>query len=284
MRACQKYKVIYHHNDKYPISLMCRYFEVSRSGYYDWIKKMEKQDKDALIGEMICQCHKETDKTYGYRRVTDWIARKGLKMNRKKVLRIMNKYGMLSEIRRPRPLYVRKQQLMKYDNLLGRDFSADKPNQKWVTDVSYIKTKKGELYLSVIKDLYDNFIVAYDIAEANDNALVFRTLKKAKKVVACEPILHSDQGFQYTSAEYFELTKKYNITISMSRAATPLDNACAENFFGTLKCECIYRHPPADNQEARLLIEEYIDFYNYRRIQLKTKLTPFEFRCQSLTA
>lgn len=221
MRACQKYKVIYHHNDKYTISVMCRYFEVSRSGYYDWIKQIEKQDKDAPIGEMIDQCYKETDKTYAYRRVTDWLMRKGLKMNRKKVLRIMNKYGMLSEIRRPRPLHLKKNQLMKYDHLLGRAFSADKPNQKWVTDVSYIKTKKGEFYLSVIKDLYDNFIVAYDIAEANDNDLVFRTLKKAKKVVAREPILHSDQGFQYICAEYFELTKiqHYNLNVKSANAS-----------------------------------------------------------------
>lgn len=284
MRAYQKYRVIYHHKKEYPISGMCRYLKISRSGYYDWVRKMEKQDKDAVIGEMIRQCHAETDRTYGYRRVTEWLTRKGIKINQKKVLRIMNKYGMLSEIRRPRPLYMRKQQLMKYDNLLDRNFRADKPNQKWVTDISYIQTKKGTLYLSMIKDLYDNFIVAYDIGEANDNAIVFRTLKKAKKAAACEPILHSDQGFQYTSREYFDLTKEYGITLSMSRAATPLDNACAENFFGTLKCECIYRHHPADKQEARLLLEEYIDFYNYRRIQLRTKLTPFELRCQSLTA
>jgi transposase InsO family protein len=100
-------------------------------------------------------------------------------------------------------------------------------------------------------------------------------------MVADGLILHSDQGFQYTSPGYFNLTKEYVILPSMSRAGTPLDNACAENFFGILKTECIYRRKPATNEEARLLIDDYINFYNYHRIQLKTKLTPYEKRCQS---
>jgi transposase InsO family protein len=134
----------------------------------------------------------------------------------------------------------------------------------------------------MIKDLYDNFIVAYEMGMVQDNALVHRTVKQAKRMVADGLVLHSDQGSQYTSKEYFEQTKSYGIMPSMSRPGTPLDNACAENFFSTLKTECIYRNKPATNEEARLLIDEYINFYNYHRIQLKTKLTPYEKRCQSL--
>jgi transposase InsO family protein len=192
----------------------------------------------------------------------------------------MRKYGLLAVIRRPRPLYQRQQQFAVYENKLDRDFHATAPNQKWVTDISYIHTKQGVLYLSMIKDLFDNFIVAYDMATVQDNALVYRTIKKAKEMVADGLILHSDQGFQYTSSGYLNLSKQYSFLPSMSRAGTPLDNAPAENFFGILKTECIRRHTIQTFDEARALINEYLYFYNFERIQLKTKLTPFEKRCQ----
>lgn len=281
MKAKIKYAVIFRHKGKYAISEMCKFFDVSRSGYYDWIKRMANNDKDEVIATEIAKCQKQTKGTYGYRRVKIWLLREtGLVINHKSVLRIMNKYGLLSEIRKPRPLYMRQQAFCRYENKLNRDFRADKPNVKWVTDVSYIPTKQGFLYLSAIKDLYDNFIVAYDMGTVQDNALVYRTVKKAKKEVAGGLILHSDQGFQYTSHGYTKLLKEYNILPSMSRAGTPLDNACAENFFSILKSECINRRIIASFDEARNLVENYIEFYNYRRIQLKTKLTPFEKRCQ----
>lgn len=283
MKASAKYRVIYRYRDKYPIKFMCEFFCVSRSGYYDFFKRIEKPDKDSLIADQIIECQKQTHKTYGYRRVKLWLLREtGLVINHKAVLRIMNKYGLLSEIRKPRPLYIRQQALHKYDNRLNRNFHADKPNRKWVTDISYIHTKEGVLYLSMIKDLYDNFIVAYDMGTIQDNALVYRTVQKAKREVADGLILHSDQGFQYTSHDYMKLSQEYGILPSMSRTGTPLDNACAENFFSILKSECINRRKIATYDEARLLISDYIYFYNYQRIQLKTKLTPYEKRCQSV--
>ena len=146
--------------------------------------------------------------------------------------------------------------------------------------ISYIPTKEGFVYLSVIKDLYDNFVVAYKVGTENNNNLVYETGKAAKREVTAELQLHSDQGFQYTSEGYFKLTKSYHITPSMSSPGTPLDNACAENFFSTLKSEWFHRYTPAIKEEARLLLGEYIHLYNYERIQLKTKLTPYEKRCQ----
>jgi len=113
-----------------------------------------------------------------------------------------------------------------------------------------------------------------------DNALVYRTIQKAKREVADGLILHSDQGFQYTSHGYMKLTTEYGILPSMSRTATPLDNAPAENFFSVLKTECVNRYKIPTIEEAKSLISEYIYFYNYQRIQLKTKLTPYEKRCQ----
>jgi len=262
---------------------MCEFFKVSRSGYYDFVKRIEVADKDECIAKQIAECQKQTKRTYGYRRIKIWLLREtGLMINHKAVLRIMNKYGLLSEIRKPRPLYIRQQAFHRYENQLNRNFNADKPNSKWVTDVSYIRTDEGVLYLSAIKDLYDNFIVAYDVGTSQDYALVDRTIKKAKRGVADGLILHSDQGFQYTSHGYFNLTKEYGITPSMSRRGNCLDNAPAENFFSTLKSECINRNRIATYEEARFLIDDYINFYNFRRIQLKTKLTPYEKRCQSL--
>ena len=193
----------------------------------------------------------------------------------------MQKYNLLSVIRRKRYRNY-GEYIHRYPNILNRDFKADRPNQKWVTDISYIKTGQGTLYLSVIRDLYDNSIVAYKTGTEQNVNLVLKTIKAAKRKekITAELQLHSDQGFQYTSQAYFNLTKSYGIIPSMSRRGNPFDNAMAENFFSILKTECIYRVKLKTFAEARLLISQYIDFYNNQRIQLKTKLTPSEKRSQ----
>ena len=260
---------------------MCRFFDVSRSGYYDYVKRMEQPDRDLPLAEQIRACQAEVKQTYGYRRVQIWLDRQGIHRNPKTVLRVMQKYNLLSVVRRKKYQHY-GDCLHRYPNLLNRDFHADRPNQKWVTDISYIKTGQGFLYLSIIRDLYDNSIVAYKTGTEQNIHLVLSTVKEArrKENVTAELQLHSDQGFQYTSQAYFRLTQSYGITPSMSRRGNPFDNALAENFFSILKTECIYRARPRTYEEARLLIGDYIHFYNYQRIQLKTKLTPMEYRRQ----
>ena len=260
---------------------MCRFFKVSRSGYYGFVNRMDKPAKDLELSELIRECQVETKQTYGYRRVAIWLERRGVHHNLKTILRVMNKYSLLSVVRRRRYCNY-SQALHRYDNLLNRDFHADRPNQKWVTDISYIRTSQGFLYLSVIRDLYDRSIVAYKTSTVQNINLVLNTIKaaKAKEKVTAELQLHSDQGFQYTSQQYFKLTQSYNITPSMSRRGNPYDNALAENFFSILKTECIYRTKIKTFTEARQLIDDYIYFYNHQRIQLKTKLTPLELRSQ----
>ena len=273
--------VIYRHKDKYSISEMCRFFEVSRSGYYDYVKRMDVPAWDLHLAEKIRECQEHSHRTYGYRRVHIWLERQGIYRNPKTVLRVMQKYNLLSEVRKKKyhnyttGIYV-------YPNRLARNFYAERPNQKWVTDISYIKTGQGFLYLSVIRDLYDNSIVAYKTGTEQNINLVLSTIRAAKKKekVTEELQLHSDQGFQYTSQAYYSLTKSYHITPSMSSRGNPYDNAMAENFFSILKTECIYRAKIRTYEEARLLIGAYIQFYNNERIQLKTKLTPLEKRCQ----
>ena len=281
MKASVKYKVIHRHREKYSISEMCRFFGVSRSGYYEYVKRMDAPAKDLLLAEKIRACQIECHSTYGYRRVHIWLGRNGTQCNPKTVLRVMNKYNLLSVIRRKR--YVKYgEALHRYPNLLNRNFTAERPNQKWVTDISYIRTGQGFLYLSVIRDLYDNSIVAYKTSSEQNINLVLNTLKAAKRKekVTAELQLHSDQGFQYTSQAYFKLTQRYGITPSMSRRGNPYDNALAENIFSILKTECIYRTKIDTLAEARTLIDDYIFFYNNQRIQTKTKLTPLELRRQ----
>ena len=273
--------VIYRHKDKYSISEMCRFFDVSRSGYYDYVKRMDIPAKDLPLAEKIKECQIKNGKTYGYRRVHMWLEKQGIHHDPKTILRVMQKYNLLSVIRRKRYRNY-GEHIHRYPNLLNRDFKAERPNQKWVTDISYIKTGQGTLYLSVIRDLYDNSIVAYKTGTEQNINLVLRTIKAAKRKekITAELQLHSDQGFQYTSQAYFNLTKSYGITPSMSRRGNPYDNAMAENFFSILKTECIYRTKLRTYEEARILIDRYIHFYNNERIQLKTKLTPIEFRSQ----
>ena len=282
MRPKLKYAVIYRHRHEYPVRVMCRFFGVSRSGYYDFVKRIGQPEHDVDLAERIRECQRITDKTYGYRRVWKWLQDRKVQRNPKTVLRVMQKYGMLSEIRRRRKWVNLGQQVLKYENLLNRQFKTDKPNTKWVTDISYIHTKEGVLYLSMIRDLYDNSIVAYKVASRQTVSLVLDTIRLAmkneKKRVAAELQLHSDQGFQYTTQAYFKLTQSYGITPSMSRKGNPYDNAMAENFFSILKTECIYRHKPKTLKEAGNLIDRYIHFYNHERIQNRTGVAPLTVR------
>ena len=145
VRARVKYQLIYRHQGEYPVAVMCRFLGVSRSGYYDFVKGMGRVERDAELFRLIQECQDKSDKTYGYRRVWKWLKDREIKRNPKTVLRVMKKYGLLSEIRRKRKWVNLGQQVHKYANLLDRHFQAERPNAKWVTDISYIQTKEGVL-------------------------------------------------------------------------------------------------------------------------------------------
>ena len=282
MRPRVKYQTIYMNRNRYPVSVMCHFFSVSRSGYYDYVGRLEQPAHDTELANIIREQQEKCDKTYGYRRMWKWLKKaKKIHKNPKTILRIMRKYELLSEIRRSRKWRQLSQQLHKYENLLNREFQADRPNHKWVTDISYIHTGQGVLYLSMIRDLFDNSIVAYKTGTTQSVNLVLDTIRLAmqkEKKAAAELQLHSDQGSQYTSQAYFDLTKEYGITPSMSRRGNCYDNAMAENFFSILKTECIYRHLPTTFDDARTLIDNYIYFYKNQRIQLKTGVAPLALR------
>lgn len=283
MKANVKYQVIYKNRKKHSITTMCLFFAVSRSGFYHFVKRLDVPDRDDSLKQLIEECRGQRyGNTLGCRRIQIWLEqKKKLHYNFKTVWRVMRKYGLLSVCRRRR-YYRPSEALHIYSNLLNRNFEANRPNQKWVTDISYIQTPQGTLYLSAIRDLFDGSIVAHRTSTLQNCKLVFDTIKAAlkKETVAGELHLHSDQGFQYTSTGYFTLTQKYGISPSMSRRANPYDNALAENFFGMLKTECIYPCKPQTIAEAKFLIDDYIDYFNNQRICLKTKLTPLQKRCQ----
>ncbi len=278
-----KYCAIHHYRGRYPIQSMCRYFNISCSAYYEWICRKDGPDRDADLKERIREGYEKYKQTYGYRRIRIWLKKQyGLNVNHKAVRRIMKENDMLSVIRKRRRYQRYSKASHLYPNLLERDFKSPQPNRKWVTDISYIPTAAGTLYLSVIEDLYDRSIISYKIGVRPTVSLVLETLDAAleKEMVADGLVLHSDQGFQYCHKTYFTLTQRYGITPSMSRRGNCLDNACCENFFGHLKSELVNRCRFQTIREAKDSLMDYIDFYNNERIQLKTELAPLEYRHQ----
>ena len=189
MRPAVKYQAILKNKYAYSISFLCKFFEVSRSGYYKWLKQKDKLDKDLALGKLIQECQQKTKQTYGYRRVKLWLSKyKGLHINQKRVLRVMRRYGLLSEIRRPGPYQKGITRFKTYENLLKQEFAAQKPNEKWVSDISYIHTQQGTLYLAVIKDLFDHSIVAYETGTRQDNGMITRLIERQSTRSGKEPL------------------------------------------------------------------------------------------------
>ena len=263
---------------------MCKVFEVSRSGYYDWRKRHDRTPKDQWLVDLIIECQQKCKQTYGIRRVWRWLQRqKGKVVNLKAILRIMRKLNLLSQIRRRKPYRNYQKAVHKYPNLLKRQFDQAKPNQVWVTDITYIPIPNGMLYMCAVVDLCGRKVLAYRIAGNMAASLVTDTIRDAmqQEKVTDGLVLHSDQGSQYTSQMYNDLSKEYHFQPSMSSPGCPYDNAAMENFFGTLKTECLYRAHFTTKAEVEQLVAEYVYFYNYERINLKNGLTPDEIRSKA---
>ena len=267
---------------KYSVEAMCEVFEVSRSGYYAWRKRQERGAKNQWLADLIVDCQKKCKQTYGIRRVRRWIQRQtGKEVNLKAILRLMRKLNLLSVVRRRRP-YTRYQQAVhKYPNLLNRRFDQPRPNQFWVMDITYIPIPGGMLYMCAVLDLCGKVVLNWKIGSEMSSSLVTDAIRETlqQEKVTDGLALHSDQGSQYTSKAYFDLTQAYHVSPSMSSPGCPYDNAAMENFFGgTLKTECLYRARFSSRAEVEQLVAEYIHFYNFERISLKNGLTPLEIR------
>jgi len=247
---------------------------------------MDRPDPDQKRMQLVSEAYEKSRKTYGYRRVQIWIEREyGLKINPKCVLRLMRKLHIRSIARKRNPyrqIQNRYRRIHTYPNQLCQNFETRRPNEKWGTDITYINTQQGFVYLTIIKDFFDGTILGHAMSR---NASIHMVLKALQSVTSSfhsiqGVILQSDQGTQFQSAAYHALTSQFGIVPSMSRKGNCLDNAPTESFFSQLKEESLRHISIQDFQEAVLLVDDYIHFYNHDRIQLKTKLTPIEFRRQ----
>ena len=247
---------------------------------------MDRPDPDQERMNLVLEAYEKSRKTYGYRRIQIWIEREhGVKINQKAVLRLMRKLNIRSVARKRNPYRLIQNQygsIPTYPNRLRQDFSAEGPNEKWGTDITYIPTQQGFVYLAVIKDFFDGTIRGHSLSRNLSPQMVLQTVRLAasNSQAIKGVVLQSDQGYQFRSSAYHTLTSQYGITLSMSRKGNCLDNAPTESFFSQLKEELIRHIKIKDFDDAVQIVDDYIHFYNHDRIQLKTKLTPIEFRRQ----
>jgi transposase InsO family protein len=251
---------------------MCAVLEIGRRTYYKYRNAEDVDYYDYLI---IKEIFDDSKGTYGYRRITEGLKIKyGVIFNHKKVKRIMDKYYIKPEyIRKTRPnIYKRIEENVKPD-LVKRNFSVDRENRIWCTDITYLIFNGKRAYLSTIIDLYDRKVVAYKISKFNNNQLVIDTLNEAlgKRKDVSDLIIHSDQGFQYTSFEYKAVCESSHIQISMSRKGTPTDDSPMESFHSILKKETLYNNNITSLQEYITLVEDWILFYNTTRLKSKKR-------------
>lgn len=258
--------------DKYRLKDLLAVLDVSKSNYYKYRNTIDKDYSDYLL---IKEIFDESKCTYGYRRIEKGLLKKwGLIINHKKVYRIMKKYDL-------RPKYTRKVKNQAYKrieenvkpNLINRKFNTNAPNQIWVTDITYLILNSKRAYLSTILDLYDRKIVSYKISNRNDLNIVIETLNEAisRRKDVKGLIIHSDQGFQYTSFQYKEICESNGITISMSRKGTPIDDSPMESFHGILKKETLYNNDITSLEQYIDIVKDWLLFYNTIRLKSNKK-------------
>lgn len=259
---------------------------ISRSNFYYHLNQLKQPDKYADIKDQIKSIYHENKGRYGYRRITAELINRGFCINHKTVVKLMKLLGL--------QCFVRAKKYRSYKgtigkvcaNLLNRDFKADAPNQKWVTDVTEFKVNGRKLYLSPIVDLFNGEVISYNISRhpvfAQVKDMIFKAFNKIPNNTNL--ILHSDQGWQYQMNEYQALLKDKGIRQSMSRKGNCLDNSLAENFFGLLKSELFYLNNYDNIETLEKDIKNYIDYYNNYRIKLKLNgMSPVQYRTHSMT-
>lgn len=288
MRNEDKYLAIKYMNEaeSYPIQKLCAAVHVARSAYYKWINRTasHSQQINECLAEWIKQHYKERNGTLGYRQMTITINREhDVHYNKKRIYRLMNILHLKSVTRIKKNTYIPSTPQITAENILNRDFHAEKPNEKWLTDVTEFKYYVGpaikKLYLSAILDLYDRRIVAFKIGESNNNELVFSTFDEAiENNPDAHPLFHSDRGFQYTSKAFHQKLVDAGMTQSMSRVGRCIDNGPMEGWWGILKSEMYYLRKFTSKEDLIDAIEEYIGYYNTRRYQIKLScMTPIEY-------
>ncbi|MBS4195637.1 IS3 family transposase [Lederbergia citri] len=276
-----------HQEENFSITLLCTIAGIVRSAYYKWQKRtpsVRERQNEEIIKEMMV-LHEEVKGIFGYRRMTLNLNRRFEEsFNHKRIYRLMKIAEIQSVIRKKKKRYKQSTPQHVAENILNREFKAEKPNEKWVTDVTELQyggSKKA--YLSAIRDLYDGSIVSYVLGHSNNNKLVFKTFDQATALLeGAHPLIHSDRGFQYTHQGFKRRVDSAEMTHSMSRVGKCIDNGPMESFWGTLKSEKYYLEKYETFKELSVAIDEYIHFYNYDRYQERLKgLSPMEYRAKA---
>lgn len=258
----------------YPIEKMCKAFKVSRSGYYGWLNnepsKRAKENQEIL--QEINLIHKESNQTYGSPRISKALKAKAIAVSRPRVARLMKQADLRAKrVKRFKVTTDSKHNYSVSENLLDRKFTANATGQAWVSDLTYIRTITGWLYLTVVLDLADRKIIGWALSKtmkAKDTTIAAFKMAVKNRPVVQSLIFHSDRGIQYACDEFRQELGAYPlIRQSMSRRANCWDNAVAESFFKTLKVECVYDYKFVDQQEAATTVFEYIEiWYNRKRL------------------
>lgn len=263
---------------------MARLLGVSRSGYYAYIKRHPslREQEQARLVEQIKIIFIQSRQTYGSPRIHAQLCAIGMKCTRVRVARLMKQTGIAAKMKRAFKQTTRvDEKKIPAPNLLDRSFSAEKPDEKWVSDISYIRTGEGWLYLAIILDLFSRKVVGLSMSNSLDTLLIIEALNQAvkRRNPPDNCLYHSDKGCQYTSFRFQEQLKNHGFICSMSGTGNCYDNAVAESFFHTLKTECVYFENYQTREQAKQSIFEYVEvFYNnYRRHSTLGYLTPNEF-------
>ena len=274
------------HRAEFSIAAMCRVLRVSRSGYYAWLKRppsrWEAADRELL--EHIRRIHAESRGIYGAPRIQAALRELGIRASRRRIGRLMKADGLRGVCRRRRWSTTRSDGSRVAPDLVRREFHAERPDELWVADATYVPTAEGTLYLAVVQDVFSRRIVGWSMARRQPAELMIRALEMAvaRRRPRRKVTHHSDHGSQYTSGPFREICERDNITISMGSVGDCYDNAMAESFFATLETELIDRQPRrrfASREQARAMIFDYLEgFYNTRRLHSSLGyLSPVEF-------
>ncbi len=268
--------------------MICAVLKIARSAYYKHKNRIipQKEKIDEQLCTLIQEYHATYDGILGYRRMTMFINRLNQQSYSEGYIhRLMIYLGISARIRRKKVNRKRSKPDYVKENVLARDFSAAKPNEKWLTDVTEfsISNDSRKLYLSPIMDLYDNSIVEYELSFRNSNHFVFKMFDRAvANNPSAKPIFHSDRGFSYTGPAFKHKIENAEMTQSMSRVGKCIDNGPMEGFFGTLKTEMFYGRKFDSLEDLKDKIKMYIHFYNNKRFQKKLGcLAPMEYRNQT---
>lgn len=270
----------------YKLDTLLKISSLARSTFYYHLNA-SKTDKYSETKQVIEEVFSENDGRYGYRRITDILHTKGIKINHKTVLKLMKSMKIRGKMRKNEQYHSYKGEVGKVaDNLLQRDFNAAEPFEKLATDVTQFKVKDKKIYLSPIMDLYNNEIVAYSISLHPDLAQTREMLEELSERLpqGAKPILHSDQGWQYQHAIFQRYLKEHNITQSMSRKGNCMDNGAMECFFGRLKVEMYYGEKFESADDFIQKLHKYIFYWNNKRVSRKLKgMSPVQYRTHSKT-